>query len=95
MQSQVIDRTKLFRRAPNMLQSEIDGDIIALSVDKGMCYGLNSVGSQIWRALNDWNSIESICAALAQEFEVDRATCEEEVVRLLGELHAEGLLEIQ
>lgn len=94
MSSKTIARNTPIRRSRNLLESEIDGDVIALSIDKGMCYGLNDVGSRIWRALDDWTDMDRIVGVLVDEFDVDEATCGAEVERLLNELNAENILEV-
>jgi hypothetical protein len=83
------------RQAPSMLQSEVDGDVVALNIDRGMCYGLNNIGSRIWRLLEQWTTLGSICSTLTREYDVDPQTCEAEVRRLLNELAEERLIEVQ
>jgi len=87
-----IDRDMKMKRIESILESEIDGDVIALSIDKGMCYGFNEVGSRVWQILEQGVSIREISDLLVREYDVDSATCEEEVARLVGELHAEGMI---
>ena len=38
-------------RDASFMEAEVDDEIIALSIEKGTCYGLNSVGARIWRML--------------------------------------------
>jgi len=66
-----------------------------MSVDLGMCYGLNSVGSHIWRLLEDWTTAASICSVLVREYDVAEEVCLAEVRRMLQELADEGLIETQ
>ncbi len=78
-----------------MLQSEVDGDVVALNIDRGMCYGLNGVGSHIWRLLEDWTTPGEICSALTRDYDVDPETCRSEVSRLIGEMAEESLIEVE
>jgi Coenzyme PQQ synthesis protein D (PqqD) len=85
----------LFVRAAGFAEAEVDGEVVALSIDKGICYGLNSVGSRIWRELTVPVSLRDICGRLLCEYRVDQITCEQEVLALLEELRAEGLVEVR
>jgi len=79
-------------RDASFMEAEVDDEIVALSIEKGTCYGLNSVGARIWRMLANPIRIADICKALVIEYEVDPETCEREVLDLLAELLAEGII---
>jgi len=81
-------------RTGQLLESEVDGEVIALDIEKGQCYGLNGVGSRIWKLLATETTPADICDAVMAEYEVDRDTCEADVGRILRSLEEEGLIEI-
>ena len=91
----MIDPHSRVRQATGMLQSAVDGEVVAMSIDRGMCYGLNNIGSDIWRLLESWTTVEEISSTLVTQYEVDAATCQSDVRRLLTELAEEGLIEVQ
>ena len=37
----------LVSRNQGLLTAEVDGELMAMSVDRGMCYGLNRIGTRI------------------------------------------------
>lgn len=80
-------------RTRQLLEADVSGEIVALDVEKGQCYGLNSVGSRVWMLLAERTTISDICATLTREFDVDADTCQAEVTRLVSELQAEGLVQ--
>jgi predicted nucleotidyltransferase len=82
-------------RSSGVVETEVDGDIIALDVETAVCYGLNRVGSHIWRLMEAPVSVADLRDQLLARFNVDAATCERELLHLLGELDAQGLLERQ
>jgi Coenzyme PQQ synthesis protein D (PqqD) len=82
------------RRAA-LLESEVDGEIVALHVDNGTCYGFNGTASRIWAMLETPKRLSEIRDAMLAEFDVDAATCEAEVTALVRELEADGLVELQ
>lgn len=75
-----------------LIDAEIDDEIVALSIEHGTCYGMNRVGSRIWTLLARPICICDLCAALLAEYRVDPDVCERQVLDLLEELRAEGLI---
>ena len=82
-------------RNGGFLEAEVDQEIVALSIEKGICYGLNPVGARIWRLLATPIRVAEICKSLVSEYQVDPETCEREVLDLLEELRAEGMIGAQ
>jgi len=87
-----LEASSVIVRGHGFLTAEIDDEIVALSVEKGTCYNLNRTATRIWNAIETSARIGDICNLLQEQFEVDRDTCEREVLDLLEELMAEGLI---
>jgi len=79
-------------REPDVVEAEIDHEVVAINIETGNCYGLNPVGSRIWNLIAAPVSIGDVCAALISEYQVQKGTCEQQVLSLLEELRAEGLI---
>ena len=75
------------------VETEVDGEVIALNAETANCYGLNGVGSRIWRLLAEPRTAAEIGQALLAEYEVSAADCARAVEGLLADLLAEGLVE--
>ena len=82
------------RNDHELLTVEVDGELIGMSVERGACYGLNSVGTRIWELLAEPRSIGSLCEQLTGEYEVEQDACLREVLDLVEELRAEGLVSV-
>ena len=82
-------------RGTGLIEAEVDGETLAMDIDDDVLYGLNKTGSQIWRMLAEPQRIDAICAHLTAKYAVDAATCERQVLDLLEELLAEGLVEVR
>jgi hypothetical protein len=74
------------------LTAKVDGELLAMSVDHGICYGLNSVATRIWALLENPCTVDALCAQLTSEFDVDKDVCQREVVNLLEKLRANGMV---
>lgn len=79
---------------PNQIAATVDREIVILSVERGSYYGLDDIGSEIWEKLANPTRIEAICDALAEKYESDRPTIERDVLALLEQMAAEGLISI-
>jgi coenzyme PQQ synthesis protein D (PqqD) len=81
-------------RSASVIDAEIDREVVALSIERGICYGLNRVGSRIWNLVANPVRVAELCATLVSEYKVDLDVCERETLDLLEELRAEGLITI-
>jgi hypothetical protein len=68
------------------IATTIDDEVVMLSPRAQAYFGLGSVGSEIWKAIEQPRRVDEICAALMQEFEVDAETCRREVLDFLNDL---------
>lgn len=80
---------------PEQLSSELDGETILLQMSSGLYYGLNEIGAVIWEMIQTPQSFEAIQAKLLESYEVSAEVCEQEVTKLLGDLHEAGLVEVK
>ena len=87
-----IDETTRLKRTSHLLETDVHGEVVALDVEKGQCYGLDSIGTEVWRLLEQQTSVAEICWNLASRYDVDEQTCRADVLKLVGELNDEGLL---
>lgn len=86
------DDVWVHRRA-GMIEAEVDGEIVALHIDNGTCYGFNTTATRIWTMIAEPKRVVDLRDALVGLFAVDEATCERELDALLSELEKDGLIE--
>ncbi|HEX8467444.1 MAG TPA: PqqD family protein [Allosphingosinicella sp.] len=86
---------KMVRRIGEMIETEVDGELVALHIDNGTCYGFNGTATRIWAMIEQPKRFSELKEELLREFEVDPATCEAQLSELLDELAADGLVEIR
>jgi hypothetical protein len=84
----------LVTRRGEMVETEVDGELVALHIDNGTCYGFNSTATRIWAMIEQPKRFSELTGELVREFDVDSATCEAQLKELLDELAADGLVEI-
>ena len=74
------------------MESEVDGEVIALDVEQGQCYGLNSVATRVWQLLERPASIDEISDTLVGEYDVGEEDCRTQVRQLVDDLVSAGLV---
>jgi len=73
---------------------EIDGELVALDLERGDCFGMDRVGTLIWAMAAKPVHIAEIVDRLTADHEVDRATCRDDVLPFIGELAEAGLVRV-
>jgi hypothetical protein len=79
----------------DLVFAEVDGEAVAMSAAKGVCYGLDAIGLRVLQLIDGEASVGEICARLETEYEVDQETCVRDVSDLLANLVAEGLVTLE
>jgi coenzyme PQQ synthesis protein D (PqqD) len=74
--------------------SEFGDELVVLDLRDGVYYGLEDVGARVWRLVQRPVSVLELREALVAEYEVDQDRCERDVLTLVGELAAKGLVTI-
>jgi hypothetical protein len=78
-----------------MIETEVDGELVALHIDNGTCYGFNGTATRVWALIEQPRRFSELKEELLREFDVDAATCEAQLKELLDDLAADGLVEIR
>jgi hypothetical protein len=68
---------------------------VLLNLRDGMYYGLEAVGSEVWRLLQRPITVEEICRVVSETHDVDPGRCRTDVVRLLSELAERRLVDLR
>ena len=95
MNKKILTKASVVVRSRELVSSEIDGEIVMMSIENGKYYGLDEVGSCIWRMLEKPHPVADIITQILVDYEVERATCEEDVMRFLQQLDDDNILEIE
>ena len=77
-----------------VLLREVADEAVILNLNNEQYYGLDQVGTRFWIVLTTSASIQEAIDILLTEYDVDRATLEQDVRDLLSKLAAQGLIEL-
>ena len=78
---------------PDVLMREVDGEAVLLNLATEAYFGLDEVGTRMWYALTEGESLAEAFERLADEFEVDPRQLDADLRGLLQRLLSLGLLE--
>lgn len=57
----------------NALSTEIDGEIVLIGLETGRYFGLDQIGTAIWKRIEQPCRVDALCTGLAEDFEGDPA----------------------
>jgi Coenzyme PQQ synthesis protein D (PqqD) len=78
----IVDST-IISRSPSVLTAEVDGEVVMMSIQQGQYFGLDDIGSDIWKRIEPPCSFAALVDGLTVDYDADRAT-------ILADVH--GLL---
>jgi coenzyme PQQ synthesis protein D (PqqD) len=78
----IVDST-IISRSPSVLTAEVDGEVVMMSIQQGQYFGLDDIGSDIWKRIEPPCSFAALIDGLAVDYDADRATILADVHSLL------------
>ena len=91
MKASSLSQTSIISADKNHLATELNGETVILSFATGSYFGLDEVGSVIWKAIQQPTSISQICEAVMSEYDVPQEECYADIVDIIQELVAHQL----
>ena len=91
----VIGPETVLARSDEVLEAEIDGEKVMMSIEKGEYYGLDATGSEIWQLFEQPRSVAEICDQMIARYDVEPEECERDVVAFLDDLVSDGTLRVE
>ena len=69
-------------------------EAVILNLASGTYFGLNAVALRIWQLIDQFGLLQAVRDAVVTEFDVDPDTAARDLVNLIEQLSARGLVEI-
>jgi len=76
-----------------VVSRELEGETVVLNLETGIYFGLDEVATEMWKALQSAASLQDACDALRDAYDVDAAVLRDDLVRLVNEMAAKGLVQ--
>lgn len=89
------DANRRVRVSPNALHRELQGETVLLQLDTGEYFGLNPVSTRIWQLIVETGDLDAVEDAMLNEFDVERAVLSTDLARIVDDLVARRLIELE
>ena len=76
-----------------VIARELDTETVLLNLETGVYFGLDEVGSDMWRAIRATMTLGDAVSRVQAQYEADPDTVRGDLLKLAGELLAKGLLQ--
>ena len=75
-----------FQRNPETISGALHDQLVMMDIQKGQYFALNPAATRIWELLEKPLTLEALCNALLEEFEVSPEQCQKDVKEHLAEM---------
>ncbi len=89
-----INLNSVVAQSEDQVSTELDGETVLMSIEQGNYYGMDKILSRIWALIEKPIPVSTLCDRLIDEYNVERETCEQDVLNVLNDLTKENLLKI-
>jgi len=79
---------------PDILISEVGGESVLLNLKSERYFGLDDIGTQMWKTLIASDSIQAAYETLLAEYDVEASRLREDLDDLIQKLMEQGLVEV-
>jgi hypothetical protein len=83
-----------FRIPDAVIFRELDGEAVVLNLDTGIYFGLDAVGTRIWRLIEDRKPIKAVLETLIDEYDAPPDRLQRDLLAFVERLNSKGLLSL-
>ena len=76
----------------DVVSRDLEGEAVILNLESGTYFGLDPVGTRVWSILREEGSLRKAFDVVLQEYDVAPEKLESDILRLVKEPHAKGLV---
>jgi hypothetical protein len=87
------DNSLLIRNS-DLIGADMDGEMVMMSINKGVYYGINGVGSRIWALLENEISITTITQMICAEYAVNAPQLQTDLIVFIKEMIKNDLVSV-
>jgi len=78
-----------------VLSATVEDDLVLMSIERGSYFSCNGPAGDVWRLIAEPIQIDALLAQLAEIYEGNPIEMKQDVCRLLSEMAAHGLVELE
>jgi len=81
--------------AETVFAQEVDGEMVLLDMESENYFGLDEVGTSIWQAMQEKETLKEVLEALLDQYEVEAEMLENDLSDFVGKLMESGLVKVE
>jgi len=81
-----------FRIPDEVIFRELDGEAVILNLDTGIYFGLDAVGTRIWRLIEERKPLRRVLETLAGEYDAPTDRLQHDLLEFVEHLSGKGLI---
>jgi hypothetical protein len=87
-----LERSMRLARSSQLVGGEVDGEMVLISIQDGKYFGLDPIGTEIWRRLEEPKRFDVLTAELQDFFDGEPEVIEREAANFVEQLLGANLL---
>ena len=84
--------TRAINISSEILTQEVSGETVILDLKNESYFGMDEVGTRIWKLLQQEKDIQSITEAMLDEYDVEEKQLGKDIQALLSQLNEAGII---
>lgn len=84
--------TRAINISSEILTQEVSGETVILDLKNESYFGLDEVGTRIWKLLQQGKDIQSITETMLDEYDVEEKQLGKDIQALLSQLNEAGII---
>jgi len=90
-----LEGSKELVRGSGLINADVDGEVVIMSLSEGCYFGLDNIASDIWKRLESGCTVAELLDSLAQDYDATREVIENDVSELLRRMAERDLVVIR
>jgi hypothetical protein len=89
-----LNRESIVQWSKTPVAAEVGDEVVLMNLPRGRCYGLGSVGTDLWRKMGQPIRVADLIHSLSEDYLADPAVLASDVIETLEQYAAEGLIQV-
>jgi ornithine carbamoyltransferase len=81
--------------ADTVFAQEVDGEMVLLDMNSENYFGLDAVGTDIWQAMQEKETLQEVLEVLLEQYEVEEDVLKKDLLTFVDKLQESGLVEVE
>ena len=90
-----MDLNKKVTFSDTVFAQEVDGEMVLLDMNSENYFGLDEVGTAIWQAMQEKESLKEVFEVLLEQYEVEEDILKKDLETFVGKLEESGLVKVE